>query len=263
MAIFVSIFSGNPVFVPVIAIQTLGFIYVAYLSIIHSSLNRKERGVNPSKNVPKPTVIRITETKAVMSNKINAAVHAKTLITTAPHTRVIQAHVRTKYRRLLIIGIFGFLSLGVAIFYLSYRDAIYPLDKTIGYLSRAESAQTPDMIINYLRPVKLLLPAAGNPVWSLPSPRTDFGLIHNDLDSMLSRTRSLSLLEPNTAAYNTGLEELHDSIMTIESNLKYATPYIYVSSTNILLGGLWTGVIMSIFAVMWRSKSKLKVYETA
>jgi hypothetical protein len=262
MAIFVSIFSGNPVFVPVIAIQTLGFIYVVYLSIIHSSLNRKPRGVNRSKNVPKPTVIRITETKAVMSNRINTAVHAKTLITTAPHTRVIQAHVRTKYRRLLIIGIFGFLSLGVAIFYLSYRDAIYPLDKAIGYLSRAESAQTPDMIINYLRPVKLLLPNVGNPVWSLPSPRTDFELIHNDLDSMLSRTRSLSLLEPNTAGYNTGLEELHGSIMTIESNLEYATPYVYVSSTNIVLDGLWIGVIMSLFAVMWRSKSKLKEYET-
>jgi membrane protein CcdC involved in cytochrome C biogenesis len=48
--------------------------------------------------------------------------------------------------------------------------------------------------------------------------------------------------------------------MTIESNLEYATPYIYVSSTNILLDGLWIGVIMSLFAVMWKSKSKLKEY---
>jgi cellulose synthase/poly-beta-1,6-N-acetylglucosamine synthase-like glycosyltransferase len=262
MAIFVSIFSGNPVFVPVIAIQTLGFIYVAYLSIIHSSVNRKQRGANHSKNVPtKPAVIRITETKALMSNRVNTTVHAKTMVTTAPHARNMQAHVRTKYRRLLLIGILGFLSLGVGIFYLDYLDAIYPLDKAIGYLSRAESAQTPDMIINYLSPVKLLLPNVGNPVWSFPNPRTDFGLIHNDLDSILLRTRSISLLEPNTAAYNTGLEELHGSIMTIESNLEYATPYIYVSSTNILLGGLWIGVIMSLFAVMWRSKSKLKEYE--
>jgi cellulose synthase/poly-beta-1,6-N-acetylglucosamine synthase-like glycosyltransferase len=255
MAIFVSIFSGNPVFVPVIAIQTLGFIYVAYLSIIHSSINRKQRGVNISKEL---AVMRMTEPKALMSNRINTAVHTKTLITAAPVNT--QVRVRTKYRRLLIIGIFGFLSLGVGIFNLYYRDAIYPLDKAIGYLSRAESAQTPDMIITYLRPVKLLLPNVGNPVWSFPSPRTDFRLIHNDLNSILLHTRSISLLEPNTAAYNTGLEELHSSIMTIESNLEYATPYIYVSSTNILLDGLWIGVIMSLFAVMWKSKSKLKEY---
>jgi hypothetical protein len=255
MAIFVSIFSGNPVFVPVIAIQTLGFIYVAYLSIIHSSINRKQRGVNNSKEL---AVMRMTEPKALMSNRINTAVHTKTLITAAPVNT--QVRVRTKYRRLLIIGIFGFLSLGVGIFNLYYRDAIYPLDKAIGYLSRAESAQTPDMIITYLRPVKLLLPNVGNPVWSFPSPRTDFRLIHNDLNSILLHTRSISLLEPNTAAYNTGLEELHSSIMTIESNLEYATPYIYVSSTNILLDGLWIGVIMSLFAVMWKSKSKLKEY---
>jgi cellulose synthase/poly-beta-1,6-N-acetylglucosamine synthase-like glycosyltransferase len=255
MAIFVSIFSGNPVFVPVIAIQTLGFIYVAYLSIIHSSINRKQRGVNNSKEL---AVMHMTEPKALMSNRINTAVHTKTLITAAPVNT--QVRVRTKYRRLLIIGIFGFLSLGVGIFNLYYRDAIYPLDKAIGYLSRAESAQTPDMIITYLRPVELLLPNVGNPVWSFPSPRTDFRLIHNDLNSILLHTRSISLLEPNTAAYNTGLEELHSSIMTIESNLEYATPYIYVSSTNILLDGLWIGAIMSLFAVMWKSKSKLKEY---
>ncbi|MGA8082992.1 MAG: glycosyl transferase, partial [Candidatus Nitrosopolaris sp.] len=75
--------------------------------------------------------------------------------------------------------------------------------------------------------------------------------------AILLRTNSISLVEPNSAAYNTGLGELHGSIKIIESNLDEATPYIYVSSTNILLGGLWIGVIMSIFAVMRRSKSKL------
>jgi hypothetical protein len=68
-------------------------------------------------------------------------------------------------------------------------------------------------------------------------------------------------LEHDTAAYNTWLEEMHGSIRIIESNLQDASPYIYVSSTNILLGGLWIGLIVSLFAVMWRSKSKLKEYE--
>ncbi|MFZ0224605.1 MAG: cellulose synthase family protein [Candidatus Nitrosopolaris sp.] len=257
IAIFVSIFSGNPVFVPVIAIQTLGFIYVAYLSIIHSSLNRKQTAVSHSKSIPtESATLRIAEAET-LSDRVNTTVHAKTLVTTAPDIRNMQAHVRTRYCRLLIIGILGFLCLGGAIVYFGYQNAIYPLDKAIGYLSRAESAQTPDMIANYLRPVKLLLPNEGNPAWSFPSPRTDFGLIQNDLEAILLRTNSISLVEPNSAAYNTGLGELHSSIKIIESNLDEATPYIYVSSTNILLGGLWIGVIMSIFAVMRRSKSKL------
>ncbi|MFZ0514896.1 MAG: glycosyl transferase, partial [Candidatus Nitrosopolaris sp.] len=99
-------------------------------------------------------------------------------------------------------------------------------------------------------------------VWSFPSPRTDFGLIQNDLDAMLLRTNSISSVEPNSAAYNTGLEDLHSSIKIIESNLEEATPYIYVSFTNILLSGLWIGVIMLIFAAMSRGRSKLKEYET-
>lgn len=171
-------------------------------------------------------------------------------------------NIGTKYGRLLIIGIMGFLCLGAAIVYFGYQNAIYPLDKAMGYLSRAEFAQTPDMIADYLRPVKLLLPNEGNPVWIFPTPRTDFGLIQNDLEAMLIRTNLISSVEPNSAAYNTGLEDLHSSIKIIESNLDEATPYIYGSLTNILLSGLWIAVIMLIFAAMRRGRSKLKEYET-
>jgi hypothetical protein len=154
-----------------------------------------------------------------------------------------------------------FLCPGPPILYFGYQNAIYPLDKAKGYLSRAESAQTTDMMADYLRPVKLLLPNEGNPVWIFPTPRTDFGLIQDDLKEMLIRANSISSVEPDSAAYSTGLEELHSSIKIIESNLEEATPYIYASITNILLSVLWVAVIMLIFAVMRRGKSKLKDYE--
>lgn len=163
---------------------------------------------------------------------------------------------------MLAVVIMGFLCLGGAVVYFDYQNTIYPLDKAMGYLSRAESAQTPDMIANYLMSVKQLLPNEGNPVWFFPTPRTDFGLIQNDLKAMVIRTNSISLVEPNSAAYNTGLNELHSSIKIIESNLEEATPYIYASITNILLSVLWIAVIMLIFAVMRRGRSKLKEYET-
>jgi len=42
--------SGNPIFVPLIALQTIGFIYVAYLSIIQSknSNNKASLYLGPS-----------------------------------------------------------------------------------------------------------------------------------------------------------------------------------------------------------------------
>ncbi|MFZ0513508.1 MAG: cellulose synthase family protein, partial [Candidatus Nitrosopolaris sp.] len=180
IAIFVSIFSGNPVFVPVIAIQTVGFIYIAYLSIVHSSLknkiDRKQRGVSYSNSIPtEPATMRVAKTETLLSDRINTTTRTKTLVTTTPNNMNMQRNMWTKYYRLLIIGILGFLCLGGAIVYFGYQNAIYPLDKAMGYLSRAESAQTPDMIADYLRPVKQLLPNEGNPVWSFPSPRTDFG----------------------------------------------------------------------------------------
>jgi cellulose synthase/poly-beta-1,6-N-acetylglucosamine synthase-like glycosyltransferase len=266
IAIFVSIFSRNPVFVPIIAIQTVGFIYIAYLSIVHSShknkIDKKQRGVNYSESMPtQASMMRAVQTDTLLSDRINTTARAKTLLTPGPDNRNNQSDMRTKFYRLIIIGVVGFLSLGGALVYFGYQNAIYPLDKAMGYLARAESAQTPETIADYLKPVKHLLPMEGNPVWSFPNPRTDFGLMQNDLDAMLLRTVSISSVEPNSAAYNTGLEDLHGSIKIIESNLEEATPYVYVSFTNILLGGLWVGVIMLIFAALRRGRAKLR-YET-
>jgi hypothetical protein len=158
-----------------------------------------------------------------------------------------------------MIGILGILACGVMLVYVGYQNAIYPLDKAMGYLSRAESSQTPAMMAGYLEPAKLLLPSHGNPVWSFPNPRTDFGLIQNDLQAMIQRTNALSSVEPNSAAYNTGLQDLHGSIKIIESNLEEATPYMYVSYTNVLLGVLWMGIIILLFAALRRGRQKGRV----
>ncbi|HEX2230761.1 MAG TPA: hypothetical protein VHG34_01080 [Nitrososphaeraceae archaeon] len=106
-----------------------------------------------------------------------------------------------------------------------------------------------------------MLPNDGNPVWAFPNPRTDFGLIQKELDAMLLRAKSISSLELHSAAYNTGLADLHNSIKIIESNLIEATPYLYVSFTNIVLSAIWIAIILFIFALMKRGREKLKEYE--
>ena len=42
MGIFIAIFSNNPVFVPIIAIQTIGIFYIAYLSLSHTRFKRNK-----------------------------------------------------------------------------------------------------------------------------------------------------------------------------------------------------------------------------
>jgi hypothetical protein len=116
-------------------------------------------------------------------------------------------------------------------------------------------------VADYIKPVKSLLPNDGNPVWAFPNSRTDFGLIQNELDAMLLRANSISSLELHSAAYNTGLADLHNSIKIIEYNLIEATPYLYVSFTNIVLSAIWIAIILFIFALMKRGREKFKEYE--
>lgn len=258
-AIFVSIFSSKPLFVPVLAIQTIGFAYTAYLSLTHSFLtNRADRkhGVSYSGGIP---ITKIAPAITPLDNRLNSIVDTNPSVWTS--LDVSRKKMRTTYRKLVMPVVVGYLCLGCVLAYFGYQNTIYPIDKAIGYLSRAESAQTADAMAGYLRSVKQLLPTQGNPVWTFPSPKTDFGLIHNDIDAMLYRATSLSSFGPNNVSYNTALEDIRASVKIVESNLEDATPYIYASFTNILLAGLWIGVMLLVFAALRRTRARLNEYE--
>lgn len=268
IAIFISIFSGNSILVPIIVIQTIGFIYIGYLSIIHSAFKKKpnmnlisQRSNDQSSDsrFANPEQHRKTDT-------LNTVASAKTMIRTACRRWDEDGNKMTStyYRyRLLLFGILGFIAFGAAMAYYGYQSAIYPVDKAIGYLSQAQTSQTPQILVNYIKPAKQLLPGDGNPVWSFSTPRTDFGLIQNDLNAMISRANSISSLQPQSAAYNTGLEDMRVSIKTLQTNLEDATPYLYVSFTNIFLSVIWISVILVIFAIMKKGRAKFTEYETA
>ena len=42
MGIFISIFSNNPIFVPIIALQTIGFFFIAYMSLSHTRFKKNK-----------------------------------------------------------------------------------------------------------------------------------------------------------------------------------------------------------------------------
>ena len=268
IAIFISIFSGNPIFVPILLLQTIGFIYIAYLSISHSSsiYNKSNKRLQTSCQqdlLISKQLSKIIETNFELAKIEKTKVYINTIKKTTYGKSTIGKAMTSKYYRLMVLSVLGFLAFGAVVAFYGYENTIYPLDKAVGYLSRAQGAQSPEAVADYIKPVKYLLPNEGNPVWVFPNPRTDFGAIQNELDAMLSRANSISSLELDSAAYNTGLADLRNSIKIIESNLIEATPYLYVSFTNILLSAIWIAIILFIFAMMKRGRAKFKEYENA
>ena len=267
IAIFISIFSGNAIFVPILLLQTIGFIYIAYLSIAHSSFNYNKSNKSlqnlSSQDLYIPSQLSeiVNETNIKLAEIENTKVYINTIKKMTYEKPIIEKAMTSKYYKLMLFGILGFLAFGAAIAFYGYENTIYPLDKAVGYLSRAEAAQSPEAIADYIKAVKYLVPNGGNPVWVFPNPRTDFGSIQNELDAMLLRANSISSLELHSAAYNTGLADVRNSIKIIESNLIEATPYLYVSFTNIVLSAIWIVIVLFIFAVMKRGRAKSKEYE--
>jgi hypothetical protein len=160
--------------------------------------------------------------------------------------------------RLMMAGVLALIAFGIGMALYGYQQAIYPVDSANGYLSRAEAAQTPEALASFVKAAQRALPDSGNPVWSFPTARTDFGLIQRTLDDIVARANSISSLEPYSTEYNTGMYDMHASIQDIENQLVDATPYLYVSFTNIMLSAVWIAIILAVLAIMRRGRAKFR-----
>ncbi len=226
ISIFIAIFSGNGAYAPLIAMPTIGFIYVAYLTIAHSQFGKKK------------------------AHPVKAEKHA--------------VHIKkTAGQKILLPGTLAFLLLGAGLAYYGYYTAIYPLQSASGFLARAETAQTPEQLAEYVGIAKRLMPESGNPVWLFPTPRTDFAIIHTHLDAMLARSAQLSLSEPHTEGYSITMADMHAASLAIQQNLDEAIPFVYISPTNLIIAGVWIAVILSIFAGVKMAGAKHREEATA
>ena len=223
LGIFIAIFSGNPIFVPLIALQALGFFCVSYLSISHTTFK---------KNKPR-TLHKITKAEKMANS----------------------------YYKLSMVGIVGFIAFGAFMAYHGYQDTVYPLDQSRGLLDRIAASSDPQSINTDLKTIKLLLPKEGNPVWVFPTETTDFGRIQRDLDTMISSVNKIAGVSPDDSSFHTGMLDVHQRAIVLRLNLMDATPYMYVSFSNILFSTVWVAAIMGIFALLKRKKERLKSYE--
>ena len=235
MGIFIAIFSNNPVFVPIIALQTIGFFFIAYLSLSHTRFKRNKS----SDNRPKTK-------KEKMANTVY---------------------------KLSMIGILGIIVFGGYMAFSGYNSDIYPLDRIRGNLDGVVSSSDPATIRahlvaiqNDLDIVMVNLPEtldsegkviSKNPVWIFGTESTNFIRIQNNIKTMLLDLDEMSSLPKDNAAYSTGMEDINDRSLKLRINIMDATPFMYVSPANMMMSAIWIAAIIGIFAALKRKKEQL------
>ena len=236
MGIFISIFSNNPIFVPIIALQTTGFFYIAYLSFSHTKFKRN-----------KSSVKRKMTNKEKMANTI----------------------YKISMVGILVIIIFGgFMAIN------GYNSDIYPLDRMRGHLNGIVGTSDLDAIHAHLVAIQIDLDVvleklptktnthgeiiSKNPVWMFATESTNFLRIQNDVNSMFTSIENISAVSTDSSAYHTGMMDINDRALMLRLNIMDATPYMYVSITNVLSSTIWIAVIIGIFAVLKRKRTQFQ-----
>ena len=236
MGIFISIFSNNPIFVPIIALQTIGFFFIAYMSLSHTRFKR-----NKSSND------KFLTKKEKTANNIY---------------------------KLAMITIFTIIVFGGYMAISGYNNDIYPLDRIRGNLDGVISSSDPLVIHDHLVSIQsdldlvmTTLPetidtngkvVAKNPVWIFGTESTNFIRIQNNIDTMITSVNEISSISKDNSAYHTGMIDITDRALLLKINIMDATPSMYVSPTNIISSIIWVAAIVGIFSVLKRKKEQLK-----
>ena len=108
LGIFIAIFSNNPVFVPIIGLQAIGFFYIAYMSLSHTRFKRN-----------KSSGTHVMTKKEKMANTVY---------------------------KLSMIGIAAIIVFGVVMAITGYNSDIYPLDRMRGHLDGIIGSSDPAAI---------------------------------------------------------------------------------------------------------------------
>ncbi|NND87305.1 MAG: glycosyltransferase [Nitrosopumilus sp.] len=237
LGIFVSIFSNNPIFVPIIGLQAVGFFYIAYMSLSHTRFKRNKSS-NP----------RVKTRKEKMANKVY---------------------------KLSMIGIVAIILFGGFMAIYGYNTDIYPLDRIRGHLDGIVGSSDPAVIRSHLLNVQTdlnlvmgkvpeTLNANGeviskNPVWIFATESTNLLRIQNDVNTMIASIDKISTVPKDSSAYHTGMLDLNSRALILKTNIMDATPYMYVSVANIMFGTIWIAAILGIFAALKKKKEQLKL----
>ena len=235
MGIFIAIFSNNPMFIPIIGLQTIGFFFIAYLSLSHTRFKRDKSSDN-----------RPRTKKEKMANTIY---------------------------KLSMIGILGIIIFGGYMAISGYNSDIYPLDRIRGNLDGIGTSSDPKIIRDHLVAIQgdldvvmVNLPEtldsegkviSRNPVWIFGTESTNFLRIQNNIDTMFTSVDEISNISKDNSAYHTGMLDIKERALLLNINIMDATPYMYVSPANMMMSAIWMAAIIGIFAALKRKKEQL------
>ncbi|MFB5612737.1 MAG: glycosyltransferase [Nitrosarchaeum sp.] len=232
MGILISIFSNNPIFAPIIGLQTVGFFYISYMSLSHTRFKRIK-----SLDIP------------VLTKKEKMA---------------------KRTYQLSMVGVFAIIIFGGFMAINGYHSDVYPLDRIRGNLDGIIGSTDPIMIKTHLTAIKQdlvivmdKLPESKNPVWVFPTESTNFIRINNDIDHLMLNAETLSGISKDSAAFQTGISNIGERSLSIRQNIMDATPYMFVSISNIVFSTMWIAAILGIFAALKRKKDQLTAFDEA
>ena len=222
LGIFIAIFSNNPIFAPIIALQAVGFFYIAWLSFSHTRFKR-----------PKFSELKISK----------------------------EEKMADYFYKLALGGIFAIIVIGGYMAFVGYSTDVYPLDMSVGLLDRTMASSDPQSILTDLKAIKSHLPVDGNPVWIFPTDSTNFTRIQTDLNIMIISAEKITAVPTDSAAFHTGITDIRDRAQVLQENLADVIPYMYVSFSNIIFSSIWIAALLVIFAVLNRKKQQMKEYD--
>jgi hypothetical protein len=176
--------------------------------------------------------------------------------------------------KVAMVGIVGIILFGGFMAINGYASDIYPLDRIRGHFDGAIGSSDPNVIRAHLMAIQVdldtileKLPAtmnthseiiSKNPVWMFPTESTNFIRIQNDVNIMLESVERISTISQDNSAYHTGMLDINDRSFQLRLNIMDATPYMYVSITNVFSSIIWIAVIIGIFATLKRKQTQLK-----
>lgn len=226
LGIFVSLLYGHPIFAPIIAIQTIGYFYVSYLSLVHSRFKR---------------------------HKSDSTTHQSR-----------EELVANRAYHMAMVGIVAIIVFGAFMAIQGYNDDIYPVDLMRGHLNGVIASSDPDVILEHIVQIQVYhdviiekLPENNNPVWIFPTPTTDFGRIQGDIDNMVESARVAASMPVDSAAYHTSMIDISSRALAVNKQLIEAVPYLYVSISNIIFATIWIAAILGIFAALKKRRDRL------
>jgi hypothetical protein len=78
---------------------------------------------------------------------------------------------------------------------------------------------------------------------------------------MLVNVQTISGVSTDSAAFQTGMTNIGERSLALRQNIMDATPYMFVSISNIIFSTMWIAAILGIFAILKRKKDQLNAYD--